>query len=199
MIALLGGTFDPIHNGHLYIAHSVLTNFAAQKIIFIPNHTPPHRSKAIANTTQRTDMLKLALQGHSHFELSDIELERPGPSYMIDTVIALKSLYPQEELGLILGFDAYCHFNTWLHWQKILAYCKLIVVNRQHTVQSSVSDHSIVAEQICKLDIRPCPISATQIRNALVHGKSIDGLVPDAVKHYILKHKLYIPLATQDF
>ena len=189
MICLLGGTFDPVHNGHIYIAKEVMTAFSADKIIFIPNRNSPHRMHAIATPQQRADMVILAIKDYKNFEMSTVELERPGPSYMIDTVKTIKKFYPRDEMALILGSDAYSKFTTWLHWKSILDHCHLIVVNRGN--DNNLSDKLINPDFVYTLQIQPCPISATQIRSLIAEGKPIDALVPEAVKNYILKYKLY--------
>jgi nicotinate-nucleotide adenylyltransferase len=191
MIALLGGTFNPIHNGHLYIAEEALTAFSAEKVIFIPSREPPHRDEPVATPEQRADMVRLAIEGKEEFEFSDVELERPGPSYTIDTVKTIIKYYPDDELGLIVGSDAFNSFTTWLHWEEILEYCRLIVVNRDTGEPSKQSDENIKPEHILTLEVDPCPVSATQIRAFVAHGEPIDELVPEAVKQYIYDNKIY--------
>ncbi len=175
MILLFGGTFDPIHNGHLYIAEQAATLLNAEKVLFIPCHEPPHRPPPFFSTTDRVAMLKLAINTYPNFEYSDIEINRPGPSYMIDTVKILKKIYPYETLQLLLGADAYQYFDTWLHAKEILHFIKLCVIKRDsHTA----NDKNFLA-------IAPMKISASDIRNRIKEGRSIDGLVPEAVKNYI--------------
>jgi len=191
MISLLGGTFDPIHNGHLYIANEVAAAFSADKVIFIPSREPPHRGATTATAQQRADMLDLAIQDHDGFVSSNVELERPGPSYTIDTVKTLVKCYPDDEMTLILGADAYRNFTTWLHFEEILEYCKLIVVNRVENADNYVSDERINSDSVYPLQVKSCPISATQIRQCIANNESIDGLVPDNVRDYILENKIY--------
>ena len=137
-------------------------------------------------------MVKLAIANNKQYVFSNIELERPGPSYTIDSVKTLKKFYPDDEMTLILGSDAYDNFTTWLHWEEILEYCQLIVVNRDKNRHYKTSDELISPEFIYSLQVTPCPISATQIRAFIAHGESIDKLVPAAVKNYIEQHKLYL-------
>lgn len=191
MISILGGTFDPIHNGHLYIAGEVTAAFSPREIVFVPGKEPPHRDTPAATATQRAAMVKLAIADHKQYKFSDVELERPGPSYTIDTIKTLKKLYPDDEVTLIIGDDAYHDFTNWLHWEEILEYGKLIVVNRHPDISHQRSDELIDPASIYTLQVTPCPISATHIRNLIHAGKPIDELVPAAVKDYIEEQQLY--------
>ncbi len=191
MISLFGGTFDPIHNGHLYIANEVYHAFSPEKIIFIPNRLSPHRDAAHANAAQRAEMVRLAIDGYTYFAFSDIELERPAPSYTIDTVKTITKFYPDDEMTLIVGADAYHHFTSWLHFEEILDYCKLIVVNRDAYEQHNSMPSRIDPDLVYSLNVTPCPIGATQIRERIAAGESIEGLVPKAVEAFITSNKLY--------
>lgn len=179
MIAILGGTFDPIHNGHLYIAEQVAERISLKKILLIPCRQSPHRQLPIASAADRSLMVTLAADMHPLFECSDVELNRPAPSYMIDTLKILQKKYPDETFGLIIGSDAYAHFKQWRNWQDILTYAELIIVNRQKETRF--------------LDIPPCNISSTEIRARLARGETITGLVPTAVEEYIREKELYRP------
>ena len=178
MIGILGGTFDPIHNGHLYIAEQVALHYPMQKILLIPCHQSPLRPAAIASNHDRAMMTELAAQTNPLFEFSDIELNRPAPSYMIDTLKLLREKYPDEKLALILGADAYDNFEQWRDWQGIAELAQLIIVGRN-------------GEQ-GTLNIPPCAISSTDIRERIAHDQSITGLVPKAVADYIVQEKLYL-------
>ena len=190
MIGILGGTFDPIHNGHLYIAEHITQHISLNKMLFIPCHQSPHKLPPIANTHDRSVMVQLAIKTHPLFEFSDIELNRPAPSYMIDTLRLLKKKYPDESLNLIIGSDAYAHFTKWHDWQHILEYAQLTIVNRA-TDHLTSSDREM-SQLIRFLDIPPCDISSTDIRARMARGDSIAGLVPKAVEDYILEKKLYL-------
>ena len=191
MIAMLGGTFDPIHNGHLYIATAALTVFSCDKILFVPNREPVHRDHALATADERAEMVAFAIETNSAFQLCDIELERPAPSYTIDTIKTLSRLYEKEELALILGSDAYAHFTEWLHFEEILEYAKLIVVNRLNEGNTLTSDEQIDQTRVLSLDIEPYPISSTDVRQHIRDHETIDDLVPDAVQAYIVENGLY--------
>lgn len=189
MIAILGGTFDPIHKGHLYIATQVANHFTCNKILLIPCHQSPHRPSPFATPYDRGMMVSLAAASNPLFEFSNIELNRPAPSYMIDTLRLLKKKYPDEELALIIGSDAYTHFNKWLEWENILSLARLIVVNRRgFAPQNDI----ITPSKIVFLDIVPCDISSTAIRERINKGDAISGLVPKVVEEYILKKRLYL-------
>lgn len=191
MIAIFGGTFDPIHNGHLYIAGAAATAFSLKEVIFVPGKEPPHRDNPCASPQDRAQMVKCAIAKHPIYKFSDVELERPGPSYTIDTIKTLKKFYPKDDVALILGADAYADFTHWLHWEEILEYGKLIVINRDQAKNPTTSNQRINPDAVLSLQIDPCPISATQIRHCVEHNEPIDSLVPAAVKDYIEAHQLY--------
>lgn len=129
-IGIFGGTFDPIHSGHIAVAEFLTKTCPLKKIHFIPCYTPPHRSLPKATPAQRLEMIKLAIAGHPEWIADDIDLQRPGPSYMIDTLEILHQRQPHSTWCLILGMDAFLQFDQWRQWHKILTLCHLIVVNR---------------------------------------------------------------------
>ena len=112
-IGILGGTFDPIHLGHLAAAEAAIDCARLDRVIFIPSGMPPHRHEAAANADQRLEMCRLAIDGNKKFEVSDVEVKRGGVSYTVDTLRELKSRYPNDELFLILGWDAAKLFSSW--------------------------------------------------------------------------------------
>ena len=192
MIAILGGTFDPIHNGHLYIAEQVLVAYdACDKVLFVPNREPVHRDPPIASPEERAEMVVLATEIIDGFKFCDIEVERPGPSYMIDTIKTLKKLYRDKELALILGNDAYADFTTWLHFEEILEYASLIVINRLNTPNAFDSDEKVDQSRVSSLDLEPYLVSSTDVRQAILHHEAIDEMIPYAVQTYITEHDLY--------
>ena len=197
MIGILGGTFDPIHNGHLYIAEAVAKQYSLQKILLIPCHQSPLRPATIASNHDRAMMAELAAKTNPLFELSTVELDRPAPSYMIDTLTVLKQKYPDEQFALILGADAYANFEQWRDWQEIAELAQLIVVNR-NIMPPPLEDRrprgTPRGSSACNplfLNIPPCTISATDIRARIAHGESITGMVPKSVADYIGKEQLY--------
>jgi len=204
-IGILGGTFDPIHNSHLYIAETVLQKLELDQIQFIPCPTPPHRTLPNTSVEDRVAMVKLAIQQNPKFQLNLLELNRTGPSYTIDT---LKQLFnPASRLYFILGMDSFNFFEQWHDWQEIIDYCHLIVVHRPNYKVDDYSPlhnwylaHSTSDIQELKhtphgliytLMIPGQETSATQIRENLTEEKSIDHIVPPAVAEYIAEHRLY--------
>ena len=127
-IGLLGGTFDPIHNGHLAIAAAEQQQQQLDQVQFIPCPTPPHRQTPSASIEHRINMIKLAIADQPQFQLNELELQRSGPSYTIDTLIALAK--PNQCLYFIMGADNYLKFEQWHRWQEIPQYCQLLVYNR---------------------------------------------------------------------
>ncbi len=190
MIGIFGGTFDPIHDGHLLIAHQALENFALEKIIFVPSNIPPHREEPIATPEQRYEMVALAIENEPEFSASRIEIDRPETSYMVDTVKIIAKLYPNEQLMLIIGEDAYAYFTEWLHWEEILEIVELIVFNRDEQ-DTTISDEQIDQERVHPLEIPPCSISASEVRKSVEQHFDISELVPQAVADYIETHSLY--------
>lgn len=138
-LAILGGTFDPIHNGHLAVAQLVVNKLYFERLIFIPNNIQPHRSAASASSDDRLAMLQLALNTTQDpkFTINTCELERPGPSYMVDTITEICSLNPEFEPWLILGLDTFYTLPTWHNFPKLINSCNFVVVNRSFIAQNS--------------------------------------------------------------
>ncbi len=130
MIGIVGGTFDPVHYGHLKPAEAVMHALSLAQMRFIPNRNPPHRAQPWLSIEQRLTLLELALQDYPAFTLDLREIERDGLSYMVDTMGSLKQSFPGEALCLILGQDAFNGFEHWYRWQDILQYCHLVVTPR---------------------------------------------------------------------
>ena len=206
-IGIFGGTFDPVHNGHLRIGDHILQTFHLEKILWIPCNQPAHRKTPIASPQSRLEMLKRATKNNPAFEVSDIEIKRGGVSYMIDTLSALRSSLPNTPLCLILGADAFSKINLWHQWESLLNYTHFIVVNRNNyetpnsewlktlcenhqTTQISCLSEKI-AGRIYFETINPIPISATAIRNALSSGEKPKMTLPEAVYNYIISNSLY--------
>jgi len=208
-IGILGGTFDPIHNGHIELAHHVFTLLPLEKISFIPCHQPALNKLPIASPQQRLDMLTIALQHFPQYQVDDREIRRRGISYAIDTLLSLKKDYPRQPLCFIVGWDAFSRFNQWHQWVKILDHTHLIVINRPDTnphlspeIQAFLSSHLVeqpekliqsLAGSIYFLNIPPIPISSTLIREKLAQQRSLDESIPAAVATYIHQHHLYQP------
>jgi nicotinate-nucleotide adenylyltransferase len=193
-IGLLGGTFDPIHNGHLAAAHAALECARLDQVLFVPAAQPPHRPPAVAGAEQRLEMCRLAIAGDARFAVSDVELTRAGPSYTVDTLAELHSLFPADELFLILGWDAARLFPTWRRPDAVRSLASIVVVARPGSRAPEKADLGPVGLEgdgvsIC---LEPTPdLSASEIRRAVGAGEPITGQVPPAVEQYIAAHGLY--------
>lgn len=210
-IGLLGGTFDPIHYGHLRMAQELADALGFDEVRFIPSANPPHRTTPEVSAEHRAAMVQLAIADNPLFKLDMRELARTGASYMIDTLISLR-----EELGehavlcLIMGSDAFVKLDTWHLWQKLLDYCHIIMVQRPNiapdqpklSVELTALLHDHYTENVDDLTnktsgyihmqkITPLDISATKIRESLKAGHSVRYLMPENVIAYIATHKLY--------
>ena len=193
-LGILGGTFDPIHNGHLAAAEAAILCAELDRVLFVPSAQPPHRPPAVASAQQRLEMCRRALDGDDRFEASDVEVARGGPSYTVDTLRALHETAGPPDLYLILGWDAAKLFNTWHEPDAVLTLAKVVVIGRPGLAAPSVGDLDAVgldasAVILCR---RSTPdIAARDLRAAVAQGRSIAGLVPDAVLQYISAHGLY--------
>jgi len=187
-VGILGGTFDPVHLGHLITAQRVLELRNLEKIIFIPCNISPHKTEEkFSSPEHRLKMLGLALKEIPHFEYSEIELKRNGISYMVDTLTELKKNYPLLEL--IIGYDNIEKFYTWKNPDEIISLSKLIVMRRKIDKDVKVKDrfyNSAIFVETPFVDI-----NATTIRNRVKKNLSIEFLVTPVVKNYIFKNNLY--------
>jgi nicotinate-nucleotide adenylyltransferase len=193
-LGLLGGTFDPIHVGHLAAAEAAISCAKLDRVIFIPAATPPHRAPAVAPAEQRLEMCRLAIEGDERFAVSDVELKREGPSYTVDTLMELRPVHPGDELFLILGWDAARLFPTWRRPDEVRELASVVVVGRPGSEAPRDADLKVAGLKgdgvvLC---LEPTPdVSASEIRRAVAAGESIEGKVPVAVQHYIATHRLY--------
>lgn len=210
-IGLLGGTFNPIHYGHLRMAQELADALDFSEVRFIPSANPPHRTAPDVSAQHRAAMAQLAIADNPLFKLDTRELARTGASYMIDTLISLRDeLGKYAVLCLIMGSDAFVKLDTWHHWQKLLDYCHIILVQRPNfapdqprlSAELTALLHDHYTENVDDLTektngyihmqkITPLEISATKIRESLKAGHSVRYLMPDNVIAYIATHKLY--------
>ena len=191
-IAVMGGTFNPIHYAHLISAEQVRTELGYDKILFIPSARPPHKvaDADIIEPEHRYQMVLLAIAENPYFEVSRIELERAGPSYTIETLKALKELYGETtELAWIIGADSLIEYEVWRDFDKVLAQCIMIATTRPNYDLNRVPLE--IRKRVTAFPITGVDISATTIRERIQKGLSIQYLVPDEVQSYIRRYRLY--------
>ena len=181
---VLGGTFDPIHLGHLAAARAALDCADLDRVIFVPTGVPPHRPPAVAGAEDRLEMCRLAIADETQFELSDVELRREGRSYTVDTLRELHRLHPGDELFVILGWDAARLFGGWHKPDEVRRLAEIVIVTRPG---SGTPDGA--AGLLCE---RPTPnISGSELRRAIARGDDVSDRLPAAVAAYIADHNLY--------
>lgn len=206
-IGIFGGTFDPVHIGHLRSALEVAEFMALDELRLIPSARPPHREAPQVSAHDRLAMVELAVAGLSPLCVDDREFKRDKPSYSIDTLESLRAeLAADDQLFLILGWDAFCGLPTWHRWNALLEHCHILVLQRPdadseapETLRNLLAARSIndpltlegPGGQISFIWQTPLAVSATQIRTLLASGQSVRYLVPDAVLTYIHAHGLY--------
>lgn len=192
-VALLGGSFDPVHNAHIQLALQAQSQLEADQVQLIPAAQPWQRQALGATPTQRLEMLELALALHPSLVLNDIEIQRGGPTYTLDTVL---NLPPGHEYFWILGSDQLNNFCTWKNWQAILQHVNLAVAQRPGSQLTAPLELQRYLLQINKdlhiISMEPMAISSTQIRQNIQQGLEITQYVPDSVLRYIQQHKLYL-------
>lgn len=194
-LGVYGGTFDPVHLGHLAVARSVREAFDLSRVLFIPARQSPLRDPPQASARDRLAMVRRAIDGMPGFEASAIDIERPGPSYMVDTLQGLAVQHPGADLFLILGADAVGELPAWREADRILAAAQVIAVPRPgHTAEippEVLALHPGADRRIHRLRMPPVDIAASRIRAARARGRSVDAWVPPAVAEYILARRLY--------
>ena len=207
-IGVFGGTFDPIHYGHLRTAFEVLQSLSFDEIRFIPCGDPPHRGGTFANAAERMRLVDVAIAGQAGFVRDDREVRRDGPSYTIDTLLSLRAEYPRRSLGLIVGMDAFLGLTRWHRWDEILAVAHLVVAHRPgwkapefgelggllaryrtHQIEDLHNKHfgHIYIHAVTQLEI-----SSTEIRDIVAAERDPRFLVPDAVRAAIEESTVYM-------
>ncbi len=200
-IGIMGGTFNPIHNGHLVTAQEALSQFKLDKVIFIPTGNPPHKvDNEITDAEDRYIMTVIATSSNSRFFVSKMEIDRKGKSYTIDTVRQLKGIYGKNSsLYFITGADAILEILTWKNTAEIISLCKFIAATRPGYNLERMEDlkkkvlgaNEASSNKIYIMEIPALSISSTDIRNRVRSSRPIDYLLPKGVSNYILKHELY--------
>jgi nicotinate-nucleotide adenylyltransferase len=184
-VGILGGTFDPIHIGHLIAASSVYESLNLDSVVFMPAGDPwQKRNRELSSGQQRLEMVKLATADDQRFQASDLEISRSGPTYAIDTVREWKLLHPTDELFWIVGSDALGGIPTWHEWEDFVNEVTVVAVNRIGQINSVPFD-------VVSVEMPEVRISATELRNRFTNKTDTQYLVPKAVSEYISKQGLY--------
>jgi len=189
-LGVFGGTFDPIHLGHLRAAENALECLGLDRIAFIPAGTPPHRPDPISSALDRYAMTALATAGHPRFAVSDLELRREGPSYTVDTVASLRRENPDDQVFVIVGSDTFPEMATWRERERLMSLCTVAVVARPGE-GSETAGSLEPSSGVARVEGPGLAISASAIRRRVRQKRSVRYLVPEAVADYIAKRALY--------
>lgn len=214
-VGIFGGTFNPVHYGHLRAAEEVRENLGFNKILFIPSGKPPLKMREIAPARHRYEMLRIAVKGNPFFNLSDIECRKKGKTFTVETLEELKNIHPGTEFFFILGIDAFLDIPHWWRPEQLVSMTDFIVISRPGLLFSAMRESPYMKAGIrllrdvdlsgnitnviklksnrnaILLRLTPVGISSTQIRKLLRDGKSIKYLLPPDVQSYIITHKIY--------
>jgi nicotinate-nucleotide adenylyltransferase len=185
-IGIYGGTFDPIHHGHLILAREVHESLGLEKVIFVPAAVSPLRSAPVASAESRLSMLRAAIEGQDGFSADNCELKRPPPSYSIDTVLQIREREPNSELFWLIGADNASELNKWHRFDELKKLVQFVVLDR--ACRGEKQPYPVIQRNI--------DISATEIRNRVASNRSIRYLVPRAVEEIIRRENLYRESAT---
>lgn len=214
-LGILGGTFNPVHYGHLAAAEEVRDRLKLDRVLFIPSALPPHKQEEdMPSSVQRLEMVRLAVTGNPHFKVSDIEVKRGGKSYTIDTIEALLPLHPGAELFFITGLDSFLDIETWKEWERLLSLCSFVVLSRpgySFVDLAKIGFLTQAEQELASLDRRETEqavvksggirvflerislydISSTDIRTRIHQARTVKYHLPESVEHYIIENKLY--------
>jgi len=216
-VGILGGSFDPVHMGHLGLAQEIYKKFDLDQVLFIPAFQAPHKKTApLASSTHRLEMLKLALKDSSHFSISDKEIHRKQVSYTIDTLNDLQIEFPNSKLFLIIGYDNLFKLDSWKDALKIMKKYTIVVASRPGINSKFAEDkvlemfkghppyilrkitgedqefyHQETGSRLIVCNIRPRNISSSLVREQLAQGQSVENLLPHEVERYIIEQKIY--------
>ena len=206
-IGIFGGTFDPIHFGHLRTAFELRRKLDLSQVRFLPNGDPPHRSGTIASAADRLGMVSATIAGQPHFVVDDRELHRDGPSYSVDTLTDLRAEYPARSLCLIVGMDAFLGLPQWYQWKKVLQLAHVVVAHRpgwrapdagplgellrERGTDNEHDIHRAMAGHIYVHGVTQLEISSSALRSLICNGGDPRFLIPDTVRKYIQEHNCY--------
>ena len=191
-VGVLGGTFDPVHRGHLAIAATVADEFSLDRVMFVPAGNPYLRAKPLASIEDRIAMVRLAIESDCRFELSVVDADRPGRSYTVDTLSDIKNELGQAaQLYFIVGVDAAESMNQWRHAARIPLLAKIVAVGRPGHQPAALEESGHPANDAAYLEGPNVPISASEIRHRLAAGLPITEMTPEVVAAYIKANGLY--------
>lgn len=195
-IGMLGGTFDPIHLGHIMLGKQFAMQLGLDKVLIIPTATPPHKAAAATPPEMRLEMCRLAAEyAGDVFEASDIEQRRQGKSYSFYTLTQLKQEYPGSELFLIVGADMFMTMETWYRFDELKELATFCTVPRDDISADQLGEYALKLDRLgCRsmvTDVVLFPVSSTMVRRAAQKGEPLAGMVPPQVEDYITKHNLY--------
>jgi nicotinate-nucleotide adenylyltransferase len=213
-MGVFGGTFDPIHYGHLRTAFEMLQALRFDEVRFLPCGNPPHRGQPLADAELRLEMVQVATEGQHGFVVDDRELQREGPSYSVDTLSALRAEFPLRPIGLIIGMDAFLSLPKWYHWREILQLAHIIVAHRpgwrapdMGPLGDLLADrgthrigdlHQAKAGHIYIHDVTQLEISSSEIRELVAVGRDPRFLLPDKVRDVIERSGCYDRTSVDD-
>jgi nicotinate-nucleotide adenylyltransferase len=199
---IFGGTFNPVHLGHLAVCEAARAAHELDRVFLVPSGSPPHKldERGLAPGDQRLEMVRIAVEGRDLLEPSAIELERPGASYMVDTLELFERRYPEDELFLVVGGDTVGELATWYSWRRLFELSRIVAVNRPgfdpDFLDARFDDLSDEIRRRCVADMvemDEIDISSTRIRQAAASGEDLSSWVPAGVGGYIHEHGLYSP------
>lgn len=193
-VCLFGGTFDPPHVGHLIIAETIKESEGFDKMIFVPALLPPHKDDTpLSSVEDRLEMLRLSLGNDPDLEVSRVEIQRGGVSYTIDTVREVKRRYglDRQHITFLMGSDSLVEFHTWKNYKAILRECRVLVASRPGFRPSRIPPH--ILSQVRFANMPQIEISSSLIRKRVRKGLTIRYMVPEPVRTYIFRNRLYLP------
>lgn len=208
LVGLLGGTFDPIHRGHLQLAEKAMEQLGLAKVLFLPTASPPHKTTGnVVSFEHRVKMIRLAIENDARFALLDIESKIPAPNYTVDTLshVLEESKY-HNECVFIIGIDAFLEIHLWKNYEKVLSTIHFIIAERAGYRSNELQEYlkllnykkngnhwcnDISHKKIYYLDCDITNISSSEIRQKLAAGESLEEMVPSVVRRYIIEHNLY--------